>query len=452
MITQKIRLALLLMLSITLNLTVFGKEVFPDGTPIPEWFRQNKPTDISKLGKQYRITDFNIVNDSTIIQTTLIQAVIDKASADGGGVVIVPKGTFLSGSLFFKKGTHLHLEEGGRLKGSDDISNFPIVMTRMEGQTLKYFAALVNAEGLDGFTISGKGTIDGNGLRYWKAFWLRREFNPNCTNMDEMRPRLVFISNCKNVQLSGVRLVNSPFWTTHLYKSENVKLLDLYIYSPEKPVKAPSTDAVDIDACKNVLIKNCYMSVNDDAVALKGGKGPRADKDPNNGANHNIIIEDCTYGFCHGALTFGSESVHDRNIILRRIKINHAQRLLWLKMRPDTPQNYEYVLVEDIEGHDIGNFIYIRPWTQFFDLKGQEVSGTSNSRNITMRNIKLDCDNFFNVGAAKEVSPAKGFGYKLSNFRFENIDVTAKNFIEIDTSVVENFKIKNVKVNGKKVY
>lgn len=450
--TKKLRLALLLTISITLNLTALAKEVFPDGTPIPEWFRQNKATDITKLGKQYRITDFNTVNDSTLIQTKTLQAVIDKAAQNGGGVVIVPKGTFLSGSLFFKQGTHLHLEEGARLKGSDDISNFPLVMTRMEGQSLKYFAALVNADGLDGFTISGKGTIDGNGLRYWRAFWLRRSFNPNCTNMDEMRPRLVYISNSKNVQLSGVKLMNSPFWTTHLYKCENVKLLDLHISSPKEPVKAPSTDAVDIDACKNVLIKNCYMSVNDDAIALKGGKGPRADKDPNNGSNQNIIIEDCTFGFCHGALTFGSESVHDRNIILRRIKINHAERLLWLKMRPDTPQNYEYVLIEDIEGYDIGNFLYIRPWTQFFDLKGEQVSGTSTSHNITMRNIKLDCENFFNVGASKDVKPAQGFGYKLSDFTFENINVTAKKHLEIDKSVVENFKLKNIVVNKKKIF
>ncbi|MFT2009785.1 glycoside hydrolase family 28 protein [Pontibacter sp. 13R65] len=452
MIRRNIRPALLLIFFITLNITAFAKDVFPDGTPIPEWFRQNKPTDISKLGKKYRLTDFNVTNDSAVIQTKLIQAVIDKAHENGGGVVIIPKGTFLSGSLFFKKGTHLHLEEGGKLKGSDDISNFPVVMTRMEGQTLKYFAALVNADGLDGFTISGKGTIDGNGLRYWRSFWLRREFNPKTTNMDEMRPRLVYISNSKNVQLSGVKLINSPFWTTHLYNSENVKLLDLYIYSPKEPVKAPSTDAVDIDACKNVLIKNCYMSVNDDAVALKGGKGPRADKDPNNGSNQNIIIEDCTYGFCHGALTFGSESVHDRNIILRRIKVNHAERLLWFKMRPDTPQNYEYVLVEDIEGQDIGNFIFIQPWTQFFDLKGEQVSGTSKIHHITMRNINLDCNNFFNVGAAKEINPSQGFGYKMSDFRFENINVTARNHLEINTAIIDNFKLKNVTVNKKKLF
>jgi polygalacturonase len=447
-----IKLALLVLVTLMLNKQVFSQETFPDGTPIPDWFTQNKPTDINKLGKRYRITDYAVKNDSTVIQTQKIQAVIDKAFANGGGVIIIPKGTFLSGSLFFKQGTHLHLEDGAKLKGSDDISNFPIVMTRMEGQTLKYFAALVNADGLDGFTISGKGTLDGNGLRYWKSFWLRREFNPNCTNMDEMRPRLVYISNSKNVQISDIKCMNSPFWTTHYYKCENVKLLNLYIYSPKSPVKAPSTDAVDIDACKNFLIKNCYMSVNDDAVALKGGKGPLADKNENNGGNQNIIIEDCTYGFCHGVLTLGSESIHNRNIILRRLKIHNAQRLLWLKMRPDTPQDYEYILVSDVEGTDVGNFLFIRPWTQFFDLKGEKASGSSHGRNITMRNIKLECDNFFNVGASEKKENVNAFDYKLSDFTFENLTITAKNFLKIDTSVVQNFALKNVIVNGEKSF
>jgi len=452
MMIPKLKLAMLLIVALACSIGTNAQEVFPDGTPIPDWFRKNNPTEISKLGKQYRITNYNLVKDSTIIQTKNIQTIIDKAFKDGGGVIIIPKGTFLSGSLFFKQGTHLYLEEGAKLKGSDDISNFPIVKTRMEGQTLQYFAALVNADGLDGFTISGKGTIDGNGLRYWKAFWLRREVNPKCTNMDEMRPRNVYISNSKNVQISGVKIINSPFWTTHFYKCENVKLLGLHISSPKSPVKAPSTDAVDIDGCKNFLIKNCYMSVNDDAVALKGGKGPSADKDENNGSNINIIIEDCTYGFCHGALTFGSESVHNRNIILRRIKIYNAERLLWLKMRGDTPQNYEYVLVEDIEGSDIENFIYIRPWTQFFDLKGEKASKLSMGSNITMRNITMKCSNFFNVGVPEHKGNVNGYEYKLSNFTFENLKITAKSNSKIDTSIIENFKLNNVTVNGTKLF
>jgi polygalacturonase len=62
----------------------------------------------------------------------------------------------LISSVFFKQGTHLYLETGAKLKGSDDINDFPVVTTRMEGQTVKYFPALINADGLDGFTISGK--------------------------------------------------------------------------------------------------------------------------------------------------------------------------------------------------------------------------------------------------------------------------------------------------------
>lgn len=427
-----------LLLALLVCLPMLGKEKFPDGTPIPDWFRKNEIVNINTLGKRYVITDYQVKNDSTLLQTEAIQAVIDQASQQGGGVIIIPKGTFLSGALFFKPHTHLYLQEGAVLKGSDDISNFPIIDTRMEGQSLKYFAALVNADKVDGFTISGKGTINGNGLRYWKSFWLRRAVNPKCTNMDELRPRLLYISNCNDVQLSGVKLMNSPFWTTHLYKCNRVKLLGLHISSPAAPVKAPSTDAIDIDVCNNILVKDCYLSVNDDAVALKGGKGPWADKDSNNGGNSNIIIEDCTYGFCHSALTCGSESIHNRNIILRRCNINKATRLLWLKMRPDTPQRYEYILVEDIKGN-AKSFLYIKPWTQFFDLKDRKDAPMSYSDHVTMRNIQLECDVFFNIQKSDQ--------YQLSNFTFENLDIKANKKGDYDKEYITPSVWKNINVN-----
>lgn len=420
------------------TLNVVSKDLFPDGTPVPEWFRNHSLTNPDKLGKAYNVLSYGVTNDSTIMQTEKIQAVIDLVSKEGGGVVVIPKGIFSSGSLFFKPNTHLHLEEGAVLKGSDDISDFAILPTRMEGQNIMYFAALVNADKVDGFTITGKGTIDGNGLRYWKSFWLRRRFNPRCTNLDEMRPRLVFISNSKDVEVSGVRLVNSPFWTTHLYKCENVKLLNLYIFAPEEPIKAPSSDAIDIDVCSNVLVKNCYISVNDDGVVLKGGKGPWADTDENNGSNKNIIIEDNTYGFCHSAFTCGSESVHNHNVIFRRSKIDNARRVFQLKMRPDTPQNYNYITLDDISGNaDI--FIDINPWTQFFDLKGEKGIKMSYADHITMKNIDLKCSEFFNVRDSEQ--------YKLSNFTFENMKIEAKKKTEIKEGVINSFKAKNVVIN-----
>ena len=373
-------------------------DLWPDGTPIEAWFSDTARVDISTLGRQYVLTDFGVKQDSTLLQTEAIQAVIDRAASEGGGVIVVPEGTFLSGSLFFRQGTHLHLREGAVLKGSDFIGDFALIDTRLEGQNLRYFAALVNAIGLDGFTLSGKGTLNGNGERYWRSFWLRRQYNRQCTNLEEMRPRLVFIQDCRNVTLCDARFLNSPFWTCHLYRCENVKALYLHTFAPSKgPVKAPSCDAFDIDVCTNVLIHGCYMDVNDDAVALKGGKGPYADQDTiGNGPNRNIIIENCSYGFCHGALTCGSESILNHNIILRRCHVEGADRILWLKMRPDTPQRYEYIRVEDITG-SATRVIFVHPWTQFFDLKGREDIPYSTSAYVTLRNLTMTCRTFLDM-------------------------------------------------------
>ncbi|MBC7846458.1 MAG: exopolygalacturonase [Flavobacterium sp.] len=415
----------------------YSKDTFPDGTAIPNWFKDYTKLELKNLGKQYTITNYGVSKDSTKVQTVAIQKIIDKASKNGGGVIVIPKGVFLSGALFFKPKTRLYVSEGATLKGSDTISDYPIRASRMEGQNLDYFPALVNAYSVDGFSISGKGTINGNGSKYWAAFWARRKVNPKCTNLEVSRPRLVFIWNSNNVQLQDVRLINSGFWTNHFYKCNNVKMLDLYISSPHLEVKAPSTDAIDIDICTNFLVKGCFLSVNDDAIALKGGKGPYADQDKNNGPNINIIIEDCRFGFCHSALTNGSEAIHNRNIIMRNCQIDGATRMLWLKMRPDTPQRYEYIRVENIKG-EAKTCLVVLGWKQFFDLKGRPDIPLSYGDNVTLKNINLKCDNFFGVEKDPNVV--------LSNFTFENLNIeTTKT--AIDRSIIKGLMFKNVYIN-----
>jgi polygalacturonase len=431
-------LLVILALSVILKAQAKNCKNFPDGTKIPAWFSKNNKTDIKKLGKQYIITDYNVLKDSNLLQTSAIQQIIDKASSQGGGVIIIPEGTYLTGALFFKPGTHLHVKEGGVLKGSDNIAHFPIMPSRMEGQNLDYFPAVINAYNVNGFTISGKGTINGNGLKYWEAFWQRRKENPKCTNLEVSRPRLVFIWNSNDVQLQDVRLINSGFWTTHFYKCNNVKMLDLYIYSPMSPVKAPSTDAIDIDVCNNFHVKGCYLSVNDDAIAIKGGKGPWADKDEDNGPNTNIIIEDCEFGFCHSAVTCGSESIHNRNIIFRNSKVENAQRLLWLKMRPDTPQKYEYICVDNITGN-ARSLLYIKPWTQFFDLQGRQDIPKSFGSHVTLKNIDFKCNVFYDVNASKD--------YDLSYFKFENLKIESST-PAFNPSIIKGVEVKKVKVNN----
>ena len=403
---RKTIILLLAVLTLTASAKPKGKkavETWPDGTVMDAWFMEKGRVDVNALGRQYVLTDYGVLAGSTEVQTQQIQAVIDRCAQEGGGVVVVPTGTFKTGALFFKQGTHLHLSEGAVLLGSDRIIDFPILTTRIEGETCKYFAALVNADGLDGFTITGKGTIDGNGLKYWQEFWIRRQWNPQCTNKDAQRPRLTYVSNSRNVTIQDVHLINSPFWTNHVYKSDHVRYLDCYIYAPTENVYAPqpkrgapSSDAIDIDACTDVMVDGCFMHVNDDAVVLKGGKGTWADKDSTNGNCERILIQNCHYGRVHGCLTLGSESLHDRNVILRNCQTDNADRVLWLKMRPDTPQHYEYVLVENITGH-CGRFLFIHPWTQFFKPGDRKDMPLSRCNNITLRNLKVDTKTMLDV-------------------------------------------------------
>ena len=352
--------------------------------------------DVNALGRQYVLTDYGVLAGSTEVQTRQIQAVIDRCAQEGGGVVVVPTGTFKTGALFFKQGTHLHLSEGAVLLGSDRIIDFPILTTRIEGETCKYFAALVNADGLNGFTITG---------------------NPQCTNKDAQRPRLTYVSNSRNVTIQDVHLINSPFWTNHVYKSDHVRYLDCYIYAPTENVYAPqpkrgapSSDAIDIDVCTDVMVDGCFMHVNDDAVVLKGGKGTWADKDSTNGNCERILIQNCHYGRVHGCLTLGSESLHDRNVILRNCQTDNANRVLWLKMRPDTPQHYEYVLVENITGH-CDRFLFIHPWTQFFKPGDRKDMPLSRCNNVTLRNIKVDTKTMLDVKTSDK--------YELIDFTIE---------------------------------
>lgn len=392
-------------------------QLWPDGSVVDDWFRA-VPDGLSDNSRRFVITDYGVACSSSEVQTIAIQSVIDSCAAAGGGIVVIPSGTFYSGTLNFRQGTHLYLEEGAVLKGSDFIGDFFFGDTRIEGESCKYFGALIQADGLDGFTIGGQGTIDGNGWRYHRSFWLRKKWNKDCTNKDEQRPRLVYISNSRNVTIQGITMKDSPFWTSHFYKCENLRLLDLTISSVGSPKEdsGPSTDAIDLDVVHNVLIKGCNISVNDDGIAMKGGKGPWADdqqKCPGNGGNTNVLIEDCHFGEAsHCCLTLGSESVYNRNIVMRRCSADCPRGIFFrLKIRRDTPQEFEYVSVTDCKG-SAHCFFRVQVWDQFFDLKGRPDEPISYARNIVVKNCDFTCDKPFIMTSNDAI-------YRFSDFDIE---------------------------------
>jgi polygalacturonase len=391
--------------------------------------------------QDYVITKFGAGTDSTKLNTVAIQNIIDKAEANGGGTVVIPKGVFLTGALFFKPKTKLQLLEGAELKGSDDITNYPLIPSRMEGRSIYYYAALINAYHVDSFSISGPGRINGNGLRYWEYFWAYRDsmrkIGKSATNLEVHRPRLLFIWGCNNVTIQNVKLHNAGFWTTHLYQCNNVLIENCDIRSPYKPVPAPSTDGVDIDVCKKVTIRNCYISVNDDAVCIKGGKGPDAHKLADNGIVEDILVENCNFGESHGTLTLGSECLHARNITLRNCKMDNNTPILRLKMRPDTYQIFENILIENITGK-CGTIISMAPWKQFFDMGGSSEKPFATVRNITFSNIKVECKTF---GTMEGNLPDT-----VSNVVFKDITATATD-PALKTKYTD-IKLQNVTVNG----
>ncbi len=401
------RRILAILLICVLAVPASAKERWPDGSTMNKWFRSvPKPA----KGRQFVITDFGAVHDSTKIQTEAIQKAIDAASVKGGTVVI-PEGTWLSGALFFRPKTHLYLEKGAVLKGSTDIENFPDIPVHIEGVLQPFASALINADGCDGFSVLGEGVIDGCGQPFWEQFWAGLKENPSLTNLQVKRPRLMGISNSTDVTIEGVRLRNSAFWNIHLYKCRRVYIGGVSIYAPIEPVKAPCSDGIDIDACQDVHITGCNIATGDDHIAVKGGKGPWADKDPDNGTNANILVEDCSFGHGPGVLVFGSECIGAKNVILRNSKVKDTHRLLWLKMRPDTPQKYSDIRIEGVTG-EVWNIVYAKPWTQYFDLKDRKDIPMSVAENIEIQKCTLKCRRRRNIEEAPDQYSINGLTLK----------------------------------------
>ncbi len=419
--------------------------------------------------KHYLISDFGAIGDGKTLNTASIQKVIDQASAAGGGVVDIPVGRWRTGSIFLKAGVELNLAEGSVLLGSDRIEDYPKQDTRIEGHSEPWRMALINAQQMGKVRIGGKGIIDGNGIIFWAQFWQRRRENPKCTNLEVERPRLLFIDRCKDVKIQGVSLQYSGFWNLHLYHCSDVLIDGLTITSPTRhtkhrnymtseilkgmkddsgirnlPIKdnilGPSTDGIDIDSSQKVIVRNCYISVNDDNIALKGSKGPAADQDESSPPVDDILVENCEFGDGNGMITCGSEATQVRNVTVRNCQISGDATMLTLKLRPDTPQCYENILIDGVRiGGGQGRLLNVAPWSQFFDLKGH-ASPKRMVRNIVIRNV---------TGEISTLGTLKGNpGDDLRDITFEDINVNRVDD-RFDVGIVRDFRVRNALVNGK---
>jgi polygalacturonase len=393
--------------------------------------------------KLYNIAQRGAIGDGKTLNTKAIQSVIDECGRSGGGTMVIPKGVFLSGALFLKPGVNIELQDGAVLKGSTDINDYPKINTRIEGHFEPWRTALINGDRIDHLRITGTGTLDGSGKPFWLEFYRRRDADNKTTNLNVERPRLTFIQNSKDVKISGITYLNSGFWNLHLYRCENVTVENCRFQAPavSKPDNhAPSSDGIDVDSSHDIDIRHCSFSVGDDCIALKGSKGPNAMQDKDSPPVERIHITDCVFEAGGGIVTFGSEATVVRDVDIKRC-ITRGPAVLRLKLRPDTPQQYENLTMTDITLENGATIFKISPWTQYFDLKGQEPP-TAIVQNIKISNIR---------GTGSSLGEITGHAKAtIKDITVRNVDVQLKS-LDFKVGNVQNLRFKNVKVNGKKM-
>jgi hypothetical protein len=253
---------------------------------------------------------FGAKGDGTTMNTAAIQRAID-AAAKGGGTVVFPAGTYLTGSVFVKSGVTLKLDKGVTLLGSQNLADYPVMQTRIAGIEMRWPAALVNIYQQKNAAITGEGTIDGDGKVFWDSYWtLRKAYEPRglrwASDYDAQRPRLVQVYKSSKVTVGGGLLLRrSGFWTLHICFSEDVTVDGVVIRNNEGGL-GPSTDGIDIDSSKRILVQHADIDVNDDALCLKAGRdsdGLRVAR-----PTEDVVIRDSIVRSAAAGVTFGSET------------------------------------------------------------------------------------------------------------------------------------------------
>jgi DNA sulfur modification protein DndE len=311
-----------------------------------------KPVNVLVQKTAFRKDTINIVqfgakSDASSLNTKSINESITAIHKKGGGVVLVPDGTWITGPIDFKSNVNLHLSKNALLIFTSDFSQYPLVLSSFEGVDAARCKSPVTAENLENIAITGKGVINGNGFFWrpvkkdklteseWKKHQLKfggaltedkKTWYPSKAAAeastkkdigkiingkkvadfesikDFLRPNMIRISNCKRVLIEGVTFENSPAWTTHLLMSEDITISGLKV---KNPWYGANTDAVDLESCKNVLMENCVFDTGDDGITLKSGRDEDGRK--RGVPTENVEIRNCTVYHAHGGFVVGSE-------------------------------------------------------------------------------------------------------------------------------------------------
>ena len=375
--------------------------------------------------KIFDVRDFGAKGDGTTVDTEAIQNALNQSESAGGGVVRLSSGTYLSKPIFLTNNTELNLAEGAVLKATDDPADFA------DPDNPSSTIAFVNGNKLENVSITGKGTIDGSGQKWWPAA-LEAKYAKKKETLK--RPRMIIIERTNNLLVQGVTLSSSPSFHLVPKDCENVVIDGVTFCDPDE---SPNTDAIDPSTCKNVVIKNCHIDVGDDNVAIKSGrKNPNYPDEP---GCQDLTISDCKFFHGHG-MSIGSETNGGvRNVTAERITFENTDNGARIKSYQGKGGLVENVTFRDMTMTNVKTPILISayyPKIPDIDTTDPVTETTPVYRNITIQNLTATSPRYagFIIGYP---------GAPLKNITLENVHIKAPKGLTIRNAQVT---LKNVTI------
>lgn len=296
---------------------------------------------------EFNIEDYGAVSDGKTLNHEFIQKAINDANKSGGKVVI-PSGTFLTGSIILKSNVELHFEDGALLVGSDNINDYT---------KLGRWKSLILCEEQENVKISGNGIIDGQGRilalkvdsLYYEGELDEKLYNKRRKRPGELaRPQLIEFVKCNNVVIENITLKNAASWVQTYELCNDLTINGMTVDSDAYW----NNDGLDIEDCKNVLISNCKVNSADDGICLKSSNP--------DSFNDNIVIKDCVVRSSASAIKFGTASHGGfKNVTISNIKVFDTFRSA-IALETVDGGILENIEVSNIRAVNTGNAIFIK--------------------------------------------------------------------------------------------
>lgn len=285
----------------------------------------------------FRVADFGAVGDGVTINTAAIQKAIEACTAVGGGVVLVEKGAYVTGTIDLKSGVMLEIAQDAKLLGSTNVADYPprvpAHQTVMD-TWMKLTQSLIYAENCDHVGIRGAGVIDGRGSR---------ENFPGKNDIGALpnRPFLIRMIECRQVVMDGIHLKDAAAWMQNYLACDDLILQGVHVEN----LANWNNDGFDIDGCHNVIVRDCHSVSVDDGLCFKGASLRTME---------NVLVENSEFHTPCNAIKFGTDSQGGfRNVLIRNVKIGGPNIDLLTK----THQAISGISLQSVDGGTVENIL-----------------------------------------------------------------------------------------------